>query len=100
MKYTIAGCHQVISETCRQQLAAQGFVITPDTSNWLTLVDLSQASPQQVATQLQQLSSRNKVALLAPEQTELASAAMQAGAQDYLLLPIDEIQLLNMVNRL
>lgn len=100
MKYTIAGCHQVISENCRQQLAAQGFVITPDTSNWLTLVDLSQASPQQVATQLQQLSSRNKVALLAPEQTELASAAMQAGAQDYLLLPIDEIQLLNMVNRL
>ncbi len=101
MRVKISGCSTLISDNCRHALEAQGFVLDDSAQgNWLTFVDLSRAELEQVPGQLKQIRSRNLVALLNPEQSELASAAMSCGAQDYLLLPLDEVQLLNLVQRL
>ncbi|MGI2258601.1 sigma-54 interaction domain-containing protein [Shewanella sp. GXUN23E] len=92
------GC---ISARCQQQLDALGFSLECGiAAPWLTLVDLSGCQAAEVSARLKGLRSRNLVALLNPEQTELASAAMGCGAQDYLLLPLDEVQLVNLVQRL
>lgn len=101
MRVKIAGCASLLSTQCRHSLETQGYVLDDSAhGNWLTLVDLSDCELEQVPLRLRAIRSRNLVALLDPEQTELASAAMSCGAQDYLLLPLDEVQFLNMVQRL
>ncbi|MDO6680262.1 MULTISPECIES: sigma-54 interaction domain-containing protein [unclassified Shewanella] len=67
---------------------------------WLSIINLSDCTPEQVIQKLALYPSKNQIALLDPEQTELASMAMQAGIQDYLLLPIDNQQLLSLLVRL
>lgn len=67
---------------------------------WLTIVNLSDCSPCDVKSYLARFPGRNIVALLAPEQGELAAAAMRAGVQDYLLIPVETEQLLASIQRL
>jgi two-component system response regulator FlrC len=67
---------------------------------WLTIVNLSDCSPSDVKDYLARFPSRNQLALLAPEQGELAAAAMRAGVQDYLLIPVESEQLLASIHRL
>ncbi|MCL1050899.1 sigma-54 dependent transcriptional regulator [Shewanella abyssi] len=86
-----------------KKIALQGFSLWQTNDNeqpWLSLVNLSQCSCNNVASLLKQFPSKHQVALLEPEQTELASMAMQCGVQDYLLLPIDEEQLYSLLQRL
>ncbi|OXS02740.1 sigma-54 dependent transcriptional regulator [Shewanella algae] len=78
----------------------EGFNNIEGISSWLALVDVSSCTPEQVAGRLHRQRAHNLVALLQPEQTELAVKAMQAGAQDYLLLPLDESQLIKLLFRL
>ncbi len=89
--------------TNQSRLLQQGFDLwQPEDacSPWLSLINLSACSSQDVATRLRQYPGKHQVALLNPEQTELASIAMQCGVQDYLLLPIDEEQLCSLLQRL
>ncbi|MGI2066145.1 sigma-54 dependent transcriptional regulator [Shewanella sp. MF08487] len=69
-------------------------------SPWLTIVNLSNCKPCDVKSYLARFSCRNILALLAPEQGELAAAAMRAGVQDYLLIPVETEQLLASIQRL
>ena len=89
--------------TNQSRLLQQGFDLWQPKdacSPWLSLINLSACSSQDVATRLRQYPGKHQVALLNPEQTELASIAMQCGVQDYLLLPIDEEQLCSLLQRL
>lgn len=91
-----------LPDDIQQQLLSAGFSLWQqgNCQPWLTLVNLSQCEPNEVAAQLTEYQAGNLVALLAPEQSELAAAAMQAGAQDYLLLPVIGESLFALVNRL
>ncbi|MDR8525931.1 sigma-54 interaction domain-containing protein [Shewanella fidelis] len=92
-----------ITQSCLNLLAEQGFHLwdtTADKTPWLSLVNLSQSQADNVESKLQCYPGKHQIALLEPEQTELASIAMQCGVQDYLLLPIDENQLCSLVQRL
>ncbi|MCK8046327.1 sigma-54 dependent transcriptional regulator [Shewanella sp. 1CM18E] len=92
-----------IAQSSLSLLAEQGFHLwdtTADKTPWLSLVNLSLSQPNDVETQLQRYPGKHQIALLEPEQTELASIAMQCGVQDYLLLPIDENQLCSLLQRL
>ena len=84
-------------------LTQQGFYLWQESDNtcpWLSLVNLSECNLDSVTRQLQRYPGKHQVALLEPEQTELASMAMQSGVQDYLLLPIDQNQLCSLLQRL
>lgn len=59
---------------------------------WLTVINLSECNVKGLSERFAKYPSQNWLALLAPEQGELAAAAMQAGAQDYLLLALDPTQ--------
>ncbi|ABZ78777.1 sigma54 specific transcriptional regulator, Fis family [Shewanella halifaxensis HAW-EB4] len=92
-----------LSPPSKNRLLQQGFNLWESDSKkspWLSLVNLSHCTSQNVAVQLRQFPGKHQVALLNPEQTELASIAMQCGVQDYLLLPIDEEQLCSLLQRL
>ncbi|MCL1096221.1 sigma-54 interaction domain-containing protein [Shewanella kaireitica] len=92
-----------LSESSQTKLALQGFNLwQQDSQNqpWLSLVNLSNSDNSEVAQRLCQYPGKHQVALLNPEQTELASIAMQSGIQDYLLLPIDDEQLSSLLHRL
>ncbi|WP_315900121.1 sigma-54 dependent transcriptional regulator [Ferrimonas balearica] len=83
------------------QLELQGYQVVRDMEPvWVGLVDLSECGTDQVADQLASSNSKYQIALVAPEQTELASEAMRHGAQDYLLLPLDADQLVSQLTRL
>lgn len=84
------------------QLALQGFETWQSgaTTPWLTMINLSDCKNSEVAARLSQFPGKNQVALLAPEQTELATTAMQLGVQDYLLLPLENEQIYSLVQRL
>ncbi|BCV30359.1 sigma-54 dependent transcriptional regulator [Shewanella algae] len=98
--YSVVGCKGLVSTQTAQLMEQEGFNIIEGISSWLALVDVSACSPEQVAGRLHRQQAHNLVALLQPEQTELAVKAMQAGAQDYLLLPLDESQLIKLLFRL
>ncbi|MGL4219329.1 MAG: sigma-54-dependent Fis family transcriptional regulator, partial [Shewanella sp.] len=71
-----------VTPACREQLQAMGFSLNSSAAPpWLTFVDLSDCRVTEVAARLRPLRKRNLIALLKPEQTELASAAMGCGAQ-------------------
>ena len=92
-----------LTQSSQSKLIQQGFNLWQSDNNnrpWLSLINLSHCSNQNVAAQLRQFPGKHQVALLDPEQTELASIAMQCGVQDYLLLPIDEEQLFSLLQRL
>lgn len=92
-----------LPEASLAKLTLQGFNLwqDPDTSRpWLSLVNLSECDNTEVDRRLRQFPGKHQVALLNPEQTELASIAMQSGIQDYLLLPIDDEQLSSLLHRL
>ncbi|GIU51910.1 MULTISPECIES: sigma-54 interaction domain-containing protein [Shewanella] len=101
-QYSIQLVDTQISEAGATLLLKHGFQLwnTPQTQPWLNLVNLSDCEPEQVAQRLAMYPSNNQIALLDPEQTELAGIAMQSGVQDYLLLPIDNLQLISLLNRL
>ncbi|ADN76530.1 two component, sigma54 specific, transcriptional regulator, Fis family [Ferrimonas balearica DSM 9799] len=85
----------------RAQLELQGYQIAQDNDPvWVGLVDLSECRPDQVADALAASDSKYQIALVAPEQTALASEAMRHGAQDYLLLPLDADHLVSQLARL
>ncbi|SDK19283.1 DNA-binding transcriptional response regulator, NtrC family, contains REC, AAA-type ATPase, and a Fis-type DNA-binding domains [Ferrimonas sediminum] len=97
----VVGCE--LGSRDKKQLDLQGFsLLAEDCSRpaWLTLVGLTECAPEQVAERLGAVSGEMKVALVEPEQSELASAALSAGAQDYLLLPLDVEQLHRLITRL
>ncbi len=92
-----------LPESSQTKLALQGFNLWQQDSQhqpWLSLVNLSNCDNREVAQRLRQYPGKHQVALLNPEQTELASIAMQSGIQDYLLLPIDDEQLSSLLHRL
>jgi DNA-binding NtrC family response regulator len=91
-----------LPDDIEQQLVSAGFEMWQASASqpWLTLINLSRCDPCEVTGQLADHQAGNLVALLAPEQSELAAAAMQAGAQDYLLLPVIGESLFALVNRL
>lgn len=92
-----------LPESSQTKLTLQGFNFwQQDSQNqpWLSLVNLSNCDNSEVAQRLRQYPGKHQVALLNPEQTELASIAMQSGIQDYLLLPIDDEQLSSLLHRL
>lgn len=67
---------------------------------WLTVINLSECDVKGLKARFAKNPSQNWLALLAPEQGELAAAAMQAGAQDYLLLPLESAQFKMTLERL
>ncbi|GAA4888775.1 sigma-54 dependent transcriptional regulator [Ferrimonas pelagia] len=85
-----------------RQLQLQGYELTqdPEREAWAGLVDLSGCCTAEVEARLRACRSRHRIALVAAEQSELASAAMAGGAQDYLLLPLDGDQLVSLLQRL
>ncbi|WP_299809653.1 sigma-54-dependent Fis family transcriptional regulator [uncultured Shewanella sp.] len=92
-----------LSQSSQNRLKQQGFNLWQSEDKdcpWLSLINLSHCTSQDVAGRLRQYPGKHQVALLDPEQTELASIAMQCGVQDYLLLPIDEEQLCSLLQRL
>lgn len=91
-----------LPQSSLDKLSQQGFTLwqNDDTVPWLSLINLSRSASQDVAAKLRQSPGKHQVALLDPEQTELASIAMQCGVQDYLLLPIEEAQLCSLLQRL
>ncbi|MEC4725909.1 sigma-54 dependent transcriptional regulator [Shewanella sp. D64] len=84
-----------------QKLQLQGFELGHSILGkpWLTMINLSNCSCDEAVVKMAQYPGKNQVALLNPEQTDLASCAMQHGAQDYLLLPLDLEQLTSLLNR-
>ncbi|SHH19996.1 sigma-54 dependent transcriptional regulator [Ferrimonas marina] len=82
------------------QLELQGYQLTDSAQGWVGLVDLSHCSASEIAQRLAACQCRHRIALVEPEQSEIASAAMELGAQDYLLLPLDGDQLVNLLKRL
>ncbi|MBY5991997.1 sigma-54 dependent transcriptional regulator [Ferrimonas balearica] len=86
----------------RTQLELQGYQLDDagETPGWVALVDLSQQPLERVGQALAEANSKYQIALVEPEQTELASEAMRQGAQDYLLLPLDADQLVSQLQRL
>jgi len=91
------------SASTQAKLELQGFSLWQASDKqmpWLSLVDLSQCDSAAVEQRLRQYPAQHQIALLNPEQTELASVAMLAGIQDYLLLPIDAEQLSSVLHRL
>ncbi len=92
-----------LAEASLAKLTLQGFNLWQDHDKsrpWLSLVNLSECDNTEVDRRLRQFPGKHQVALLNPEQTELASIAMQSGIQDYLLLPIDDEQLSSLLHRL
>lgn len=92
-----------LAEASLAKLTLQGFNLWQDSDTsrpWLSLVNLSECDNTEVDRRLRQFPGKHQVALLNPEQTELASIAMQSGIQDYLLLPIDDEQLSSLLHRL
>ncbi|MGS0682043.1 sigma-54 interaction domain-containing protein [Shewanella sp. 125m-7] len=92
-----------LTQSSQNRLIQQGFDLwLPNNKDtpWLSLINLSHCTSQDVPVRLRQFPGKHQVALLNPEQTELASIAMQCGVQDYLLLPIDEEQLCSLLQRL
>lgn len=98
--YSVLGCKGLVTAQTAQLMEGEGFNIIESGQSWLALVDVSDCTPEEVAGRLHRQRAHNLVALLQPEQTELAVKAMQAGAQDYLLLPLDEGQLIKLLFRL
>ncbi|MBQ4890125.1 sigma-54-dependent Fis family transcriptional regulator [Shewanella sp. MMG014] len=101
-QYSIQLVDCQLCETAAALLLSNGFQLwsNQQPSPWLNLVNLSDCEPEQVAQRLAMYPSKNQIALLDPEQTELASIAMQSGVQDYLLQPIDNQQLIALLTRL
>ncbi|WP_299002547.1 sigma-54 dependent transcriptional regulator [uncultured Shewanella sp.] len=91
-----------LSASCLKDLALQGFTQWQDNeaTPWLSLINLSNNTCDNVAKTLAKYPAKNKIALLEPEQTDLAAAAMHAGVQDYLLLPLDAEQVSALLHRL
>ncbi len=91
-----------LTPECCKLLQAQGFELWHSGLDkpWLTLINLSHCSCAESSLKMAQYPGMNQIALLAPEQTELASSAMRHGAQDYLLLPLDTDQLVSLMVRL
>ncbi|WP_076413116.1 sigma-54-dependent Fis family transcriptional regulator [Shewanella sp. UCD-KL12] len=91
-----------LPDSCLSQLTLQGFSTwqSGNSAPWLSMINLSDCSNDEVAAKLTQFPARNQVALLAPEQTELATTAMQLGVQDYLLLPLESEQICSLAQRL
>ncbi|MGI2000288.1 sigma-54 interaction domain-containing protein [Shewanella frigidimarina] len=92
----------VLSKSTQTSLENQGFCLwqTGQDLPWLTIINLSQYQPSALAQHLKHFPSKNHLALLAPEQGELAAAAMQIGVQDYLLLPLEDGPLFSSIERL
>ncbi|MPY25288.1 sigma-54 interaction domain-containing protein [Shewanella sp. YLB-07] len=84
------------------QLKYQGFDLwqPDDKSLWLSMINISNCTTEEAIIKLAQHPARNQVALLDPEQTELATTAMQYGVQDYLLLPLEIAQVCALAQRL
>ncbi|WP_227006584.1 sigma-54 interaction domain-containing protein [Shewanella donghaensis] len=101
-QFSIQLVETLMNEQGAKLLANNGFNLWDKTSTspWLSVINLSDCTPEQVPLKLSLYPSNNQIALLNPEQTELATIAMQSGIQDYLLLPIDNQQLISLVNRL
>ncbi|GIU48718.1 sigma-54-dependent Fis family transcriptional regulator [Shewanella sairae] len=92
-----------LSPSGQTKLALQGFNLWQKdcgSQPWLSLINLSNCTSDSVYQHLNQFPGKHQIALLEPEQTELASIAMQSGIQDYLLLPIDDEQLSALLQRL
>ncbi|WP_394202829.1 sigma-54 interaction domain-containing protein [Shewanella waksmanii] len=91
-----------LSTHIQNELALQGFMPKQavTTTPWLALIDLSHTATEDVATVLKNNPANNQIAVLKPEQTDIATTAMQQGVQDYLLHPIDEAQLQSLFRRL
>ena len=101
-KYCIELIGHQIAETLVQALECEGFnlVTSCQQTPWLSLVNLSEVSAECVEAELAKVNGANKVALLNAEQSENAAQAMKLGAQDYLLLPLQQEQLIALVIRL
>ena len=93
--------HQVSgSEILALEKAGFSLASHSNETPWLSLVNLSEVAAEHLEFELNKAAGKNKVALLNAEQTEHAAAAMKQGVQDYLLLPLQQEQLLALVKRL
>ena len=86
----------------QSQLILQGFELWQPGDNlpWLSMINISNCTTDEAIRKLSQYPAKNQIALLAPEQTELATTAMQHGVQDYLLLPLEIEQVCALAQRL
>ncbi|TKB54569.1 sigma-54 interaction domain-containing protein [Ferrimonas aestuarii] len=101
-EYTIATHGFELGHLDRQQLDLSGYQLLEGDakcSSWLALVSLKDCSAECVAQRLAQIDAQIKVAMVEPDHGELASAALNSGAQDYLLLPLDVEQLNRLIRR-
>lgn len=91
-----------ISTNEQSQLMLQGFDFwhSGDKLPWLAMINIADCTIEEAIKKLTQYPAKNQVALLAPEQTELATMAMQHGVQDYLLLPLEIEQVCALAQRL
>ncbi|MBM7071621.1 sigma-54-dependent Fis family transcriptional regulator [Shewanella sp. 202IG2-18] len=101
-KYCIELIDHLISDDLIQALECEGFNLVTNCQQtpWLSLVNLSKVSAECIEVELAKVNGTNKVALLNAEQSENAAQAMKLGVQDYLLLPLQQEQLIALVIRL
>ncbi|RYV00788.1 AAA family ATPase [Shewanella sp. OPT22] len=101
-KYCIELIEHQISDDLVRALECEGFnlVRSCQQTPWLSFVNLSNVSAENIEVELAKVNGANKVALLNAEQSENAAQAMKLGVQDYLLLPLQQEQLIALVVRL
>ena len=92
----------ILADQCVEQLSLQGFELWQPGSGtpWVSMINLSCCRGDELVDKLSLYPGKNQIALLDPEQTELATRAMQLGVQDYLLLPLNGDQVISLLQRL
>ncbi|WP_238786908.1 sigma-54 interaction domain-containing protein [Ferrimonas lipolytica] len=86
--------------TQQRTLAKLGWQAVTDGHSDVALVSLQGQGESHVATSLKQAAATTKIALIEADDCNLASTALANGADDYLLLPIEPIQLEQLFVRL
>ncbi len=101
-KYCIELLGHQICDSLINALEIEGFTLrlTCTQTPWLSLINLSEVATENIEHELATATGQNKVALLNAEQSDNAAAAMKLGVQDYLLLPLQQEQLIALVIRL
>ncbi len=102
MHYQLDGI--TLDDALVARLAQQGWQPTDATQSTtsadVALVDLTLIEEAAVGAKLAQQKTAMTIALVQPEQPHLASAALANGADDYLLLPLEVVQLELLLQRL
>lgn len=96
----ISGSESYFTDEIKQKLLELGFSFTNTKRAWLKFCDFSSDINNESEVKKYSKLVTNIVGFFLPEQSAKASKAMHFGMQDYLLLPLDNNQLVSMLVRL